>query len=180
MTIQPLKRSAMTAGMAAGLVAGALVTLGQTAHAQENSQVSRQLYAQTVQLCDRGEFPKAFVRINTSSGDPLRVREEPAGAQIGLIPDGWAVRVLEWSRNGYWVKVTGHYGSAPRFGFGNAPDFREGWVSAGYVEDEGRLCSKPRAVGQLVQPEVFGAEPVEVQSDWLAMGDVLAESTLFA
>jgi len=162
-TFQPLKLSLLTAG--------ALVAVGQAAQADN----SEQLYAQTVQLCDRGEFPKAFVRVDTQSGDSLRVRSAPAGEPIGLIPDGWAVRVLEWSRNGYWVKVTGHFGAAPPFGFGNAPDFVEGWVSAGFVEDEGRHCFKPGAVGRLVQPEVFGAEPVEVQSDWLAMADGLAE-----
>ena len=110
------------------------------------------------------------------SGDPLRVRSQPAGTQIGLIPDGWAVRVLEWSRNGYWVKVTSHFGFDPgEFGFGSAPDFAEGWVSAGFVKDEGRHCFKPGGVGQIVQPEVFGAAPVEVQGDWLAMADALAE-----
>ena len=168
MTFQPLKVSLLTAG------ALALVTQAAQAEASE------QLYAQTVSLCDRGEFPKAYVRINTRSGEPLRVRLRPEGQQIGLIPNGWAVRVLEWSRNGYWVKVTSQYGSwAPGrigSGFASAPDFAEGWVSAGYVQDAGRHCFKPEAVGQLVQPEVFGAEPVEVQSDWLAMGDELAKA----
>ena len=167
MMFQPLRVSLLTAG--------ALALATQAAQAEG----SKQLYAQTVSLCDRGEFPKAYVRINTSAGDPLRVRLEPAGRQIGLIPDGWAVRVLEWSRNGYWVKVTSQYGSwTPGRGglvFASAPDFAEGWVSAGYVQDAGRHCSKPEAVGQLVQPEIFGAQPVEVQSDWIAMADALSD-----
>lgn len=167
MTFQPLKVSLLTVG--------ALAIAGQAARAEGGEQ----LYAQTVQLCDRGEFPKAYVRVNTQSGDPLRVRIEPAGRQIGLIPDGWAVRVLEWSRNGYWVKVTSHFGTWEPgrigSGFGSAPDFAEGWVSAGYVKDEGRHCFKPQGVGQLLQPGVFGAAPVEVQSDWLAMGDILSD-----
>ncbi|MEM6451454.1 MAG: SH3 domain-containing protein [Cyanobacteria bacterium P01_D01_bin.105] len=165
MTFQPLKYSLLTAG--------ALFALGQTARAEDGSQ----LYAQTVQLCNRGEFPRSYVRVNTQSGDPLRVRSQPAGTQIGLIPDGWAVRVLEWSRNGYWVKVTSHFGFDPgEFGFGSAPDFAEGWVSAGYVKDEGRHCFKPEGVGQLVAPEVFGTLPVEVQGDWLATADSLFEA----
>ena len=164
MTFHPLKLSLG--------VAGGLLAMGQAAQADSGEQ----LYAQTVQLCDRGEFPRAYVRVNTQSGDPLRVRSQPAGTQIGLIPDGWAVRVLEWSRNGYWVKVTSHFGFDPgEFGFGSAPDFAEGWVSAGFVKDEGRHCFKPGGVGQIVQPEVFGAAPVEVQGDWLAMADALAE-----
>ncbi len=156
------------------LTVSALSGLGQSAQAQN-------VQAQSVQLCQdddfpsrAGEFPKAYVQIQTS-GDPLRVRASPAGQQIGLIPNGWNVRVLEWSRNGYWVKVTSQYGSWDnRMGFGNAPDFAEGWVSAGYVRDMGRSCQKPGATAQLLRPAVFGLRPVEVQSDWLLMGDMLA------
>lgn len=173
MTFQPLKSQPLKLSL---LTAGAIATMGQAAQAEHSEQLYAQLYAQTVRLCDRGEFPKAFVRVDTQSGDPLRVRATPNGTPVGLIPDGWAVRVLEWSRNGYWVKVTSHFGSAPRFGFGTAPDFAEGWVSAGYVQDEGRSCFKPEGVGQLVQPEVFGAAPVEVQRDWLALGDTLEQT----
>lgn len=151
------------------LTISALSGLGQSAQAQ------------SVQLCSEddfpsrpGEFPKAYVQIQTS-GSPLRVRASPAGSQIGLIPNGWNVRVLEWSRNGYWVKVTSQFGSWDnRRGFASAPDFAEGWVSAGYVRDAGRSCQKPGATAQLLRPEVFGAQPVEVQGDWLAMGDMLA------
>lgn len=162
------------------LTVGALSGLAQStqASAQANTQGSAGVqYAQAVQACQYGGFPVPYVRISTS-GSPLQVRATPAGNPIGLIPNGWAVRVLEWSRNGYWVKVTDQYGygGVPST-FNNAPDFREGWVSAAYVKDLSRSCEKPSATAQLLQPEVFGARPVEVQGDWLAIGDALAEST---
>lgn len=152
----------------------------QTQTAQPLDQPLEQQMAQAVRTCQFGGFPRSYVRIKTS-GSPLRVRSAPAGNAIGLIPDGWAVRVLEWSRNGYWVRVTSHFDVPPEaYGrsiiFGSAPDFQEGWVSAGYVEDAGRTCEKPDAVGLLLQPEVFGAQPVQVQGDWLAMGDQLGQS----
>ncbi len=153
------------------LTIGALSGIGQSAQAEEGVQ-----YAQAIQGCPNGGFPVPYVRIATS-GSPLRVRATPAGNPIGSIPNGWAVRVLEWSRNGYWVKVTDQYGfgGTPPI-FNSAPDFREGWVSAGYVKDLSRSCEKPSATAQLLQPEVFGARPVEVQGDWLAMGDTLADT----
>ena len=153
------------------LTAGALSGIAQSAQAQSGVQ-----YAQAVQACQYGGFPVPYVRINTS-GSPLKVRATPAGKPIGLIPNGWSVRVLEWSLNGYWVKVTSQYGDMGSFGFANAPDFREGWVSAGYVKDLSRSCEKPSATAQLLQPKLFGARPVEVQGDWLAMGDALAGSS---
>jgi hypothetical protein len=129
--------------------------------------------AQVVRGCEYGGFPKYYSRIRTNNNDPLRVRVAANGKVIGAIPNGWAVVVLEWSRNGVWAKVTNHWGTdEPRFG--SAPDFREGWVAAAYLEDLGRYCEKPESVAQLAQPALFGAQPVEVQSDWLAMGDALA------
>ncbi len=131
--------------------------------------------AQVVRGCEYGGFPKYYSRIRTNNNDPLRVRASANGKVIGAIPNGWAVVVLEWSRNGAWAKVTSHFGDA-RFepNFGSAPDFREGWVAAAYLEDLGRYCEKPESVAQLAQPDLFGAQPVQVQSDWLAMGDALA------
>ncbi|MGB3298421.1 MAG: SH3 domain-containing protein [Phormidesmis sp.] len=153
------------------LTVGVLLGITQSAQAKAGVQ-----YAQAVSACQFGGFAVPYVRVSTQ-GAPLRVRATPAGSPIGLIPDGWAVRVLEWSRNGYWVKVTSHFGgNVGPYGFGSAPDFREGWVSAGYVKDLSRSCEKPEAAAQLVQPQLFGARPVEVQSDWLAMGDMLAAS----
>jgi hypothetical protein len=104
------------------------------------------------------------------------VRASANGKVIGAIPHGWAVVVLEWSRNGVWAKVTSHWG-VDEPNFGSAPDFREGWVAAAYLEDLGRFCEKPESVAQLAAPNLFGAQPVEVQSDWLAMGDALAATT---
>jgi hypothetical protein len=46
------------------------------------------------------------------------------------------------------------------------------------VKDLGRFCEKPEATAMLLQPDLFGAQPIEVQGDWLAMGDVLAGSLL--
>jgi hypothetical protein len=132
--------------------------------------------AQVVRGCEYGGFPKYYSRIRTNNNDPLRVRAAANGKVIGAIPNGWAVVVLEWSRNGVWAKVTNHWGTdEPQFG--SAPDFREGWVAAAYLEDLGRFCEKPASVAQLLQPNLFGATPVEVQSDWLAMGDALAATT---
>ena len=158
------------------LTAGALSGIAQSAQANTQALEGVQ-YAQAVQACQYGGLPVPYVRINTS-GSPLKVRATPAGNPIGLIPNGWAVRVLEWSRNGYWVKVTDQYGygGVPST-FNSAPDFREGWVSAGYVKELSRSCEKPAAAAQLLQLEVFGAQPIEVQGDWLAMGDALVEST---
>ncbi len=160
------------------LTVGAVAGYGQRAWANERvhegAAKNVQLQAQTVQLCEFGGYPTAFVQIATN-GDPLRVRVSPDGRQIGLIPDGWEVRVLEWSRNGYWVKVTGQYGGGGSFA--SAPNFSEGWVSAGYVKNLTRACQKPSNAAQLLRPDVFGSRPVEVQGDWLAMGDMLAEQT---
>jgi hypothetical protein len=179
MTVQPLKFPLFL------LTLGTLIGLGQSAQAQQQ-------IAQTVETCPGiGGFPKYYVRIQTNSGEPLRVRSTPAGTPIGSIPSGWAVRVLEWSRNGYWVKVTSGPYDIPDSSFartqgqgrnrvsvfGSAPDFREGWVSAGFVRDLGRFCEKPAAAAMLIQPQMFGAQPVEVQSDWLAMADQVAQTS---
>jgi hypothetical protein len=153
------------------LVVGALSGIGQSAQAE-----SGQLQAQTVQACEFGGFPGYYVRVQTNSGDDLAIRSAPAGTVVGAVPNGWAVRVLEWSRNGYWVKITSQYAYAGPIAFGSAPNFREGWVSAGYVKDLGRFCDKPLEAAQLVQPEIFGDRPVQVQGDWLAMADQLAQS----
>jgi hypothetical protein len=176
MTLQHLKLPFLL------LAVSALSGLNQSAQAEEGAQQ----YAQTVQTCEGGGgFPLPYVRIQTNTGESIRVHSAPAGNAIGAIPNGWAVRVLEWSRNGYWVKVTNHFGISPefpgRFGgregfFRSAPEFREGWVSAGFVKDLGRFCEKPEATAMLLQPALFSAQPVEVQGDWLAMGDVLAEN----
>ncbi|MGB0562874.1 MAG: SH3 domain-containing protein, partial [Spirulinaceae cyanobacterium] len=134
--------------------------------------------AQLVKTCGtenngRRDFPLFYAEV-TTDGSPLRIRDEPAGEQVGLVPDGWKLVVLEWSRNGVWARVTGAYGFIFPGGFVSAPEFEEGWVAAGYLKDLGRFCNKPTAVGQLVQPELLGATPVEVQTDWLALGDALA------
>jgi hypothetical protein len=155
------------------LLSTALLSFGQTAQAE----TSAPQLAQVVRGCEYGDFPKYYSRITTNNQDPLRVRSSPSGKVIGAVPHGWAVVVLEWSRNGVWAKVTSHFGDPGNYGFGTAPDFKEGWVAAAYLEDLGRFCQKPESVAQLVQPQLFGATPVEVQSDWLAMGDVLAATT---
>lgn len=192
MSLHPLKLPLflLTIGALLGWSQGAAQGAAQEASqeaSQELDQITQteadgQQYAQAVQACQYGGLPRAYVRIETT-GSPLRVRSSPAGASIGLIPNGWAVRVLEWSRNGYWVKVTSHFDVDPQaFGstvfFGSAPEFREGWVSAGYVKDLGRSCEKPEAAAMLLQPALFGAQPVEVQSDWLATGDLLADGVI--
>lgn len=133
--------------------------------------------AQVIRGCKYGGFPKYYSRIKTNDGSSLRIRSTPGGSTIiGAVPNNWAVVVLEWSRNGVWARITDHWGSGqPRFA--NAPGFREGWVSAGYLKDLGRFCDKPTTVSQLVAPELFGEQPVEVQADWLALGDRLAGTT---
>ncbi|MEO0458925.1 MAG: SH3 domain-containing protein [Cyanobacteria bacterium P01_A01_bin.114] len=156
------------------LLSGVIASLGQQAQANDNSQT----LAQVVQGCEFGGFPKYYSRVTTNEGDPLLVRATPDGRPIGSIPDGWAVVVLEWTRNGVWARVTSHFGDIGEFGFANAADFREGWVSAGYLKDLGRFCEKPANVAQLLQPDIFGDQPIEVQGDWLALGDSLAEAIL--
>ncbi len=150
------------------LFSGVIASFAQKAQADDST------LAQVVRGCQFGGFPKYFSEV-TTNGDPLRVRATPNGQPIGLIPNGWQVVVLEWSRNGVWARVTNHFSiDYPRFA--SAPDFREGWVSAGYLKDLGRFCDKPANVGQLLQPEVFGAQPIEVQGDWVALADRLAET----
>jgi hypothetical protein len=153
---------------------GILASLGQTAQATEPAD---QL-AQVVRGCQYGDFPNYYSRVTTNKGDPLRIRNTPAGKTIGSVPNGWAVVVLEWSRNGVWARITSHFGDVGEFPFASAESFRDGWVAAAYLKDLGRFCDKPEAVGQLVQPAVFGEQPIEVQGDWLALGDALAETTL--
>lgn len=168
-TFHPMSQNALKLSFTVFL-AGAIASLGQSAQAEEIAQVIRG--------CEYGDFPQYYSRIQTNQGDPLRVRATPAGRVIGSIPDGWAVVVLEWTRNGVWARVTSHFGNVGPYGFASAEYFREGWVSAAYLKDLGRFCDKPAAVAQLVQPEVFGAQPVEVQGDWLALGDALAATAV--
>lgn len=151
---------------------GCLASLGQKAYAADSSRD----VAQVVRGCQYGDFPKYFSRVTTNDGDPLRVRSTPSGEAIGAIPNGWAVVVLEWSRNGVWARVSSHFGEIENPGFGSAPDFREGWVAAAYLKDLGRFCDKPESVSQLVQPELFGQQPLEIQGDWLALADRLADT----
>lgn len=156
------------------LTVSAIAGLGQAVQAHESAEQ----IAQVVRGCEYGGFPQYYSRVTTNQGDPVRVRATPAGRTIGSIPDGWSVVVLEWTRNGVWARVTSHFGDVSGYGFASAEYFRDGWVSAAYLKDLGRFCDKPSAVAQLVQPEVFGAQPVEVQGDWLALGDALAETAL--
>ncbi|NJL87209.1 MAG: SH3 domain-containing protein [Leptolyngbyaceae cyanobacterium SM1_1_3] len=153
------------------LLTGIISGLGQQARADEGTQP----LAQVVRGCEFDGFPKYYSRVTTNEGDPLIVRQTPAGRPIGSVPDGWAVVVLEWTRNGVWARVTSHFGVAEEDIFDSAPYFREGWVSAAYLKDLGRFCSKPEGVVQLLQPE-FAEHPVEVQGDWLAWGDALAQA----
>ncbi|NJN49409.1 MAG: SH3 domain-containing protein [Alkalinema sp. RL_2_19] len=155
-------------------VLGLFINFGQRADATGAN--SEQRLAQVVRACEYGDFPKYYSKVTTNSGDPLVVRQTPAGKAIGSIPDNWAVVVLEWSRNGVWARVTSHFGDVGEHGFASAEDFREGWVAAGYLKDLGRFCDKPDSVAQIVQPELFGTSPVEIQSDWLALGDTIAQS----
>ena len=155
-------------------VASTLTGLGQAAQASE----SPEQLAQVVRGCEYGDFPQYYSRVTTNQGDPLRIRATPAGRTIGSVPDGWAVVVLEWTRNGVWARVTSHFGDMAGEGFASAEYFRDGWVAAAYLKDLGRFCDKPAAAAQLIQPEVFGEQPVEVQGDWLALGDALAATAL--
>ncbi|NEO83911.1 MAG: SH3 domain-containing protein [Spirulina sp. SIO3F2] len=163
MSITPRKFSLLM------LTLGIITSLGQTVQAAEPASE----LAQVVNHCKpRSDFPLFYSQVTTEGGR-LRIREEPAGEIIGYIPNGWKIVVLEWTRNGVWARVTGPGGfTFPEYA--SAPDFVEGWVSAGYLKDLGRFCAKPDGVGQLLQPEVLGVEPVTVQEDWLAMGDALA------
>ncbi|MFK8186082.1 MAG: SH3 domain-containing protein [Phormidesmis sp.] len=150
------------------LVLGALSATH--AHAEER-------HAQVVSPCPFGSrYPDYYVRITTNDGDPLRVRSSPNGTVIGAAENGWNVRLLEWSRDGAWVRILSPWDSP---NLSATPYGREGWVSAAYVKEVGRFCEKPRGVGQLVQPEVLGAAPVQVQGDWLAAADGLFEDALY-
>lgn len=170
------------------LILGIIANLGQTAQATNqvteapsglslsesaSSGLTPPELAQVVNHCKpRSNFPLFYAQVTTDGGR-LRVREEPAGDVVGYIPNDWKIVVLEWTRNGVWARVTGPGGfTLPSYV--SAPDFEEGWVSAGYLKDLGRFCTKPDGVGQMLAPEVLGAEPVAVQTDRLAMGDALA------
>ena len=170
------------------LAVGAMSTQASTAGAA-NSQIAADALTESesgVQLaqanlrCEEGTHANFYAQIETSSG-PLLVRSVPAGAVVGAIPKGWTVIVLEQSDNGQWSRIASRYAKYDSYRagrsipFGNAPDFSEGWVSTAYLKHLGRFCEKPMNVSQLLQPEIFGQRPVEVQSDWLAMGDMLAE-----
>ncbi|NEO83912.1 MAG: SH3 domain-containing protein [Spirulina sp. SIO3F2] len=154
-------------------------SLAQATQARATTpQPASKTLAQVVEPCEYGGFPKFYARITTNEGDTLNIRANPSpsGAVIGAAPHGWAVRVLSWSRDGAWARITDHFGGgAP---LGGAPSLREGWVSAAYLKDLGRFCDKPvlndGAVGQLMQPELLGSKPVEVQRDRLATGDILS------
>lgn len=138
------------------------------------------LLAQAVQRCDDERYPSFYARIATNR-DPLTVRLAPNGTVIGSIPKNWEVIVYEWSDDGAWARVSHHFSryggyqpnSRPRFA--SAPDFSSGWVSAAYLKDIGRFCDKPANLASLVQPEVLGSKPMEVQGDWLAAADSLAD-----
>lgn len=151
-----------------------------TTTAETSAQEAALLLAQTVQRCDDGRYPKFYARVETSS-DPLVVRQAPNRSIVGSIPKGWEVIVYEWSDDGAWARVASHFsqysGYRPnsRISFASAPDFSSGWVSAAYLKDIGRFCDKPAFLTSLVEPEVFGAQPVEVQADWLVAADSLAE-----
>lgn len=168
-----------------------LASLGQAAQANEQTEARRpievrpqieamgsaelQRVAQVVRGCQYGGFPQYYSRV-TTNGDSLRIRATPAGRVIGAAPNGWSVVVLEWSRNGVWARITSHFGDVGPYGFASAEYFRDGWVSAAYLKDLGRFCDKPPVVGQRVEPELFGEAAIEVQGDWLALGDALAKT----
>lgn len=146
------------------LVLGALTT---------SSIGTEDAHAQVVSPCPFStRYPDYYVRIKTNDGDPLRVRSSPNGTVIGAAENGWSVRLLEWSRDGAWVRILSPWDSP---NLSSTPYGSEGWVSAAYVEEVGRFCEKPRSFGQLMQPEVFGAEPVQVQGDWIATAEGLFE-----
>ena len=170
LAIGAVSAQASTAGAANGQV---------SADTSVEGEGSIQL-AQANLRCEEGTHANFYAQIATNSG-PLLVRSVPAGTVVGAIPKGWTVIVLEQSDNGQWSRVASRYAKYDSYRagssvfFGNAPDFSEGWVSTAYLKHLGRFCEKPMNVSQLLQTEIFGQRPVEVQSDWLAMGDMLAE-----
>jgi hypothetical protein len=120
-----------------------------------------------------------YVRIVTKQGDPLRVRSAPNGAVIGAIPSGWAVVPVRRDRTGRWLRITSHFGEVTEkdmpYGFGSAPHFRTGWVSAQFVKNLGTFCEKPQEVSQLQQTDLVADQDILVQEDWLALGDRIAQ-----
>ena len=170
------------------ICSGAIVSTATQAEAREQqatttettAQSTAPLIAQAVQRCDDNRYPNFYARVATSQ-DPLAVRQAPNSTVIGTIPKDWEVIVYEWSDDGAWARVASHfsryggYEANVRPRFANAPDFSSGWVSAVYLKDIGRFCNKPANMASLIQPEVFGNQPVAIQEDWLAAADSLAQ-----
>ncbi|MDX2213426.1 MAG: SH3 domain-containing protein [Oculatellaceae cyanobacterium bins.114] len=131
------------------------------------------------QACPDGQTRQLFARITTR--DPngsLNIRSRPSasGAIIGSVPSGWEVVVVEREPSGRWARITGHWGDPYPYGFGSAPDFREGWVSTSFLRTLGRLCDKPSDPYSLLQPELFGDRTVMLQEDWLEVADQVSAS----
>ena len=172
------------------LATGALLSVATQAEARGSQPVvpevadsslgAAPLLAQAVQRCEDDRYPSFYARVATNR-EPLTVRLAPNSTVVGSIPKNWEVIVYEWSNDGAWARVSHHFS---RYGgyqpnsrplFANAPDFSSGWVSAAYLKDIGRFCDKPANLASLLQPEVLGSKPVEVQGDWLAAADSLAD-----
>ncbi|MBD2465153.1 SH3 domain-containing protein [Oscillatoria sp. FACHB-1407] len=126
------------------------------------------------QACPEGQTRQLYARVTTR--DPngsLNIRSRPStgGAVIGSVPNRWEVVVIEREPSGQWARITSHWGDPHPYGFGSAPDFREGWVSASFLRTLGRFCDKPSDPYSLIQPELFGDRTVVVQDDWLETAD---------
>jgi hypothetical protein len=113
--------------------------------------------------------PQQYARVITET-DPLSVRSTPNGDTIGSIPKGWAVVVNGKDSTGNWTHITSHFGNIGSFGFGNAPNFRDGWVSTRFLRPLGRYCYKPTALLK-IPSLLFGGSLVTVQEDWTQRGD---------
>jgi hypothetical protein len=113
--------------------------------------------------------PEYYARVITDT-DPLSVRSTPNGQAIGAIPKGWAVVTNGKDSTGDWTHITSHFGDIGSYGFGNAPNFREGWVSTRFLRPLGRYCYKPISLLN-IPSRLFGGSSVVVHEDWTQRGD---------
>ncbi|WP_204105670.1 MULTISPECIES: hypothetical protein [Spirulina sp. CCY15215] len=116
--------------------------------------------------------PEYYARVITET-DPLSVRSTPNGSTIGAIPKGWAIVTNGKDSTGEWTHVTSHFGDIGSYGFADAPNFRQGWVSTRFLRPLGRYCYKPTALLK-IPSLLFGGSSVVVHEDWNQRGDRLS------
>jgi hypothetical protein len=150
----------------------------------KSSDASTQQPSETLlaQRCSGGVRPINYARVTTKKGTNLLVRNGPNGRIIGKIPSGWAVVPVRRDRTGKWTRIkAANYANAiydvnDNYGYGNAPEFRTGWVSTAFLKPIGRFCEKPIAMIRMQMQALFGNQSILVNEDWLQKGDRISRA----